>query len=93
MHEFQKGHPDVQIHLEASDSIVSLVDGGFDLAIRFGPLLDSSLIARILAPDHRVICGAPTYLEPTWSSPNDRGFTFPRLHYLRFATPRPLDVR
>src|SRR5467141_1215911 len=63
MHEFQKGHPDVQIHLEASDSIVSLVDGGFDLAIRFGPLLDSSLIARVLAPDHRVICGAPTYLE------------------------------
>jgi DNA-binding transcriptional LysR family regulator len=40
-----------------------LVDSGFDLAIRFGPLYDSSLIARVLAPDHRVICGAPTYLE------------------------------
>ena len=63
VHEFQKGHPDLQIHLEASDSIVSLVDGGFDLAIRFGPLVESSLIARVLAPDHRVICGAPTYLE------------------------------
>jgi DNA-binding transcriptional LysR family regulator len=63
LHEFQENHPDLRIHLEASDSSVSLVEGGYDLAIRFGALADSGLIARPLAPDHRVICGAPTYLK------------------------------
>jgi DNA-binding transcriptional LysR family regulator len=39
------------------------VEDRYDLAIRFGTLADSSLIARALAPDYRVICGAPAYLE------------------------------
>jgi DNA-binding transcriptional LysR family regulator len=34
-----------------------------DLAIRIGELHDSSLVARRLAPNRRVICASPKYLE------------------------------
>lgn len=60
---FHARYPLVQIDLSASDSIVDLVAEGFDLAVRMGALRDSSLIARKLAPNRRVICGSPTYLE------------------------------
>jgi DNA-binding transcriptional LysR family regulator len=63
LHEFQQLHPGLQIHLDASDSFVNLVESGYDLAIRFGALADSSLIVRQLAPNVRVICAAPSYLE------------------------------
>jgi DNA-binding transcriptional LysR family regulator len=63
LHEFRQLHPDLQIHLEATDSFVNLVESGYDLAIRFGALADSSLIARQLVPNVRVICAAPAYLE------------------------------
>jgi DNA-binding transcriptional LysR family regulator len=63
LHEFRQLHPDLQIHLDASDSFINLVEGGYDLAIRFGALADSNLIVRQLAPNVRVICAAPAYLE------------------------------
>jgi DNA-binding transcriptional LysR family regulator len=63
LHEFRQLHPGLQIHLDASDSFVNLVESGYDLAIRFGALADSNLIVRQLAPNVRVICAAPAYLE------------------------------
>ena len=60
---FRTAHPGLQVHLEANDSFVSLVEGGYDLAIRFGALADSSLVARALAPNAYVICGSPAYLD------------------------------
>src|SRR5882762_5173511 len=46
LHEFRQMHPGLQIHLDASDRFTNLVESGFDLAIRFGALADSSLIVR-----------------------------------------------
>ncbi|MBB3193866.1 LysR family transcriptional regulator [Roseateles terrae] len=60
---FQKQHPKIRIHLELSDVPVDLVDAGIDLAVRFGALGDSSLIARPLAPNFRVLCASPGYLR------------------------------
>lgn len=66
-------YPDLTIDLRLTDTIVDLVDGGFDIAIRNSDLKDSTLIARKLAPDRRVVCAAPEYLamfgEP--SSPDE----------------------
>ncbi|MES1941355.1 transcriptional regulator, LysR family protein [Salinisphaera sp. T5B8] len=62
LYEFQRVHEGVRVRLHASDSVVNIVEGGFDLAVRFGALADSSLIARELAPNRRVICAAPAYL-------------------------------
>jgi DNA-binding transcriptional LysR family regulator len=63
LQEFQSLHSGLRIHLQASDSLVNLVEGGYDLAVRFGALADSSMIARQLAPNVRAICGAPAYLD------------------------------
>lgn len=60
--EFQRTHPKLAVQLELTDSIVDLIDGGYDLAIRFGSLDDSSLIATRLAPNFRVLCASPAYL-------------------------------
>ena len=55
-------YPDLTVDLKLSDTIVDLVEGGFDIAIRNAELKDSSLIARKLAPDNRIVCASPTYL-------------------------------
>ncbi|MEM5385827.1 LysR family transcriptional regulator [Paraburkholderia phymatum] len=60
---FQLLHPQLDVQLELTDAVVDLVESGFDLAIRFGSLADSSLIARTLAPNFRVLCASPAYLE------------------------------
>lgn len=60
---FLEKYPDLNIDLRLSDSIIDLVEGGFDIAIRDAELNDSSLIARKLAPDKRIICASPAYLK------------------------------
>lgn len=43
---FLVDHPDLHVHLDLTDRVIDLVDEGYDLALRFGPLGESSLIAR-----------------------------------------------
>lgn len=59
---FQAMHPKVRIDLHLSDHHVSIIDEGFDMAIRFGELKDSSLVARKLKDMRIVCCAAPNYL-------------------------------
>ena len=60
---FSARYPDVQIALSLSDRTVNLVEEGFDLAVRIADLADSSLAARKLAPNRRVVCASPAYLQ------------------------------
>lgn len=60
---FLEQHPNLSVDLRLSDSIVDLVEGGFDIAIRNAPLQDSSLIASKLANDKRIIVVSPSYLK------------------------------
>jgi len=59
---FMQQYPNLTIDLRLTDTIVDLVEGGFDVAIRNAPLKDSSLVARKLATDHRIICASPDYI-------------------------------
>ncbi|GAM58537.1 transcriptional regulator, lysR family [Vibrio ishigakensis] len=61
--DFMKAYPSLNLDLRLSDSIIDMVEGGFDIAIRNAQLKDSSLIARKLAADKRIICASPEYLE------------------------------
>ncbi|SME97971.1 DNA-binding transcriptional regulator, LysR family [Tistlia consotensis] len=61
--EFMGGYPELEIDLTLEDRRVDLVEEGYDLAIRIGVMPDSSLVARRLGPNPRVICAAPAYLE------------------------------
>lgn len=59
---FMDKYPDLTVDFRFSDAIVDMVEGGFDIAIRNAALGDSSLIARKLAPDSRILVAAPKYL-------------------------------
>ncbi|SDZ36219.1 transcriptional regulator, LysR family [Jannaschia faecimaris] len=60
---FQEAHPKVSIELHLSDHHVSLVEEGYDLALRFGVLKDSSLVARKLMDMRIICCASPDYLQ------------------------------
>ncbi|KMN05711.1 LysR family transcriptional regulator [Pseudomonas helleri] len=62
LQDFSALHPDLKIALTLSDSVSNLLQDDLDLAIRFGLPQDSSLIARQLAPNWRVLCASPEYL-------------------------------
>jgi DNA-binding transcriptional LysR family regulator len=59
---FAERHPGVAIDLQVSDAHLDFVRDGVDIALRNGPLPDSNLVARLLAPAHRVACASPAYL-------------------------------
>lgn len=63
MADFLLANPELRVALCLSDRYVDVVGEEYDIAIRAGRLFDSSLIARKLAPDARVVCAAPAYLE------------------------------
>ncbi len=60
--DFLSKFPDIALDLSLSDRFVDVVGDGFDLAIRIADLVDTSLVARKLAPIHRVLCATPAYL-------------------------------
>jgi DNA-binding transcriptional LysR family regulator len=61
--EFLERFPEVKLDLHLTDHFEDIIRDGFDLAIRIGELQDSSLVARKLASDTRVLVASPKYLE------------------------------
>ncbi|TVO68484.1 LysR family transcriptional regulator [Denitromonas ohlonensis] len=60
---FQAAHPQVELRLQVSDRLADVYRQPVDLAIRYGSLPDSSLVALPLLPDNRrVLCASPDYL-------------------------------
>lgn len=62
---FRRCHPDVRFSLHLSDSMSNLVGDDIDLAIRYGQPADSSMVARKLAANTRVVCASPALLART----------------------------
>lgn len=60
--EFAKKYPAISIDLELSDRRADLLGEGWDVAVRVGRPVESSLLARRLAPCRTFVCGAPEYL-------------------------------
>lgn len=60
--EFNALYPDITLALILGDSIANLMQDDLDLAIRFGVPQDSSMVARHLAPNRRVLCASPAYI-------------------------------
>lgn len=63
INEFLQLHPQIEFDLDFNDREVDLMQEGFDLAVRIAQLSDSSLIARRIAPIHRILCASPKYLK------------------------------
>ena len=60
---FLDAYPEVDVSALFLDRIVNLVEEGIDIAVRIGPLRDSSLTALRVGQVRRVLCAAPAYLE------------------------------
>jgi len=60
--EFLASHPDVTLDLVTRDQLGDMVADGFDLAIRFGHLRASNLVARKLLDTRVLTVAAPAYL-------------------------------
>lgn len=60
---FLSAHPGVRIDLRLSDQFIDLIEEGIDLAVRIGPLRDSTLTARKLCISRRVLVASKAYLD------------------------------
>ncbi|HWL87232.1 MAG TPA: LysR family transcriptional regulator [Polyangiaceae bacterium] len=61
--ELVRAHPKLSIDLALSDRLVELIDEGMDVVVRIGAPRDSGLVMRKLVDNHRIVVGAPEYLE------------------------------
>jgi len=59
---FLERHPEISIELSSSERHLNLIDEAVDLAIRIGPLTDSSMVARSLPASPVVTVATPAYL-------------------------------
>ncbi|MCG7506794.1 LysR family transcriptional regulator [Mesorhizobium retamae] len=85
--EFLARYPEIVLDLVVSDVVVDLLHEHADVAIRVGPLVNSSLIARKLGESRAMVVASPAYLERAGmprtpadlAGHNLLGFGFPRL--------------
>lgn len=58
-----RAQPQLNIELDLSNRRVDLIEDGFDVAIRVGPLPSLEVVARPLPPYAMSLCAAPSYLR------------------------------
>lgn len=59
---FLNQYPRVSVSVLLLDRIANLVEEGIDLAVRIGPLPDSSLVAKKIGTVQRILVASPDYL-------------------------------
>lgn len=59
---FLNQHPRVTVSVLLLDRVANLVEEGIDLAVRIGPLPDSSLVAKKIGTVRRILVSSPDYL-------------------------------
>jgi len=70
---FKTRYPDVTIEITLADRRVSLIEEGYDLIVRMGPVADSELMFRKIADLPRALVASPAFLSehPDLNSPQD----------------------
>jgi len=63
VNDFQRLHPQLEVHMHFTNRPVELIEEGFDIAIRMGVLKDSSLIARRLCGRREYVVGSQAYFR------------------------------
>lgn len=61
--EFRQRYPKVQLALTYDNYPLDLIEHGFDVALRTGPLSDSTYSARPLGWSHAKLAASPAYLD------------------------------
>ncbi|HEU5315590.1 MAG TPA: LysR family transcriptional regulator, partial [Chloroflexota bacterium] len=60
---FARLHPKVDVQLQLSVNPPPLGEDSFDVCVRFGEPPDARVVARLLAPNRRLLCASPAYLQ------------------------------
>lgn len=60
---FVSRYPQVEVQLQLTVDPPALTENAFDVCIWIGEPPDARIVARRLAPNQRVLCAAPSYLE------------------------------
>lgn len=61
--DFLQRHPEVTLDIVLTDEVIDILEQRTDVAVRAGPLKNSSLLARKLGHTRKVIVGSPAYLQ------------------------------
>lgn len=71
--EFVRAHPEATVALELSDRPASLSSDSWDVVIHIGALHSVGRLMTTLAPNHRIVCASPSYLQqqPPIDKPDD----------------------
>ena len=91
--EFQERYPDVRVSMSLTDRPVDMHAEQIDVAVRIGPLDDSSLMSRKITEIERVICASPQYVERFGAPQTPRGVGAPSLHRLLVFGTHPLAIQ
>ena len=60
---FLRLHPKVTVDVDLTDRVLDLISEGVDVAIRYGSLEDSRLVARRVLKGRQILCAAPRYFD------------------------------
>lgn len=60
--DFLAAHREVTVRTVLDDHVIDLIEAGIDVAVRIGPLPDSSFTATRVGSVRRVLCASPGYL-------------------------------
>jgi len=84
--EFMKLHPDIQLEISFNDSVIDIINEGFDLAIRNSSDIVSTSIIEVerLYTHDLVFCASPEYLEnkPPIISPEELSSEYATINYV-----------
>ena len=91
--EFLDLQPGLNLDLRLTDTQFDLIEGSFDLALRNATLADSSLKARNLADDVRILCASPDYLNRSGTPESPEDLSAHNLIAFRNQSPKQLVGR
>ena len=83
INEFNRLHPEIRFEIDFNDRKISLINEGYDLAIRIGKLDDSNLMARKITSIKTLLVASQSYLDEhgTPQVPSDLLHGHNKLHY------------
>lgn len=87
--KFTAVYQNLSLSIDFSDRVVDIVDGGYDVAVRIGTMRDSTLIARAIGNEQRVVVASPEYLDKFGTPTTLEELATHRA--LLYANPIPLD--
>ena len=60
---FMRLYPNIELDLQFTDSDIGLVGDGYDIAIKYGPLQSSDLVAKLLFERQPILVASPNYIK------------------------------